>query len=496
MNILLLYPEFPDTFWGYRHALRFIGRKAALPPLGLLTVASMLPHKWTKRLVDLNVRRLRREDLVWADLVLLSAMIAQKQTAKELIARCHKAGLKVVVGGPLFTLEADSFPEADHLVLGEAEASLGAFLEDFSRGAARRVYAADHLPDCSSSPVPAWDLVRPGDYASACVQYSRGCPFDCEFCSVTMMFGHRPRLKSSAQIISELDNLWNQGWRGSVFFVDDNLIGNKHALRCDLLPALLDWRARGRSFAFYTEASINLADDAQMTAMMVAAGFDQVFIGIETPEPGCLMECHKVQNQGRDLLADIRKLQQAGLEVQGGFIVGFDADPASIFQRQLDFIQNSGIVTAMVGILQSLPGTRLHERLRKEERLLDTASGNNSDGSVNFSTRMNPQVLREGYRRLLEQLYQPSAFYQRAHLFLSRFKGRSEGGAFKPANLRAFLMASVRLGIVGRERFHYWWLLSRILCRRPRLFPLAVKLAIIGFHFRTCCRHLTPAGNA
>lgn len=490
MNVLLLYPSFPETFWGFKHALRFIRKKASLPPLGLLTVASMLPPTWHLRLVDLNVRSLTKEDLDWADLAMISAMIAQKETTKALIARCHEAGLTVVAGGPLFTGEPDTFPEVEHLVLGEAEVSLAPFIEDYLAGKARHRYEATRLPEVKESPVPAWPLVKLANYASACVQYSRGCPFDCEFCSVTAMFGHRPRVKSATQIIAELGSLWEHGWRGTVFFVDDNLIGNKRALKEELLPALLQWRKTGRNFNFYTEASINLADDEELTAMMVAAGFDQVFVGIETPAADGLKECHKVQNQGRNLLADIQKLQNAGLEVQGGFIVGFDADEVSIFQRQLDFIQKSGIVTAMVGILQTLPGTKLHDRLRQEGRLLAQPSGNNSDGTIDFITRMNPEVLRTGYRHLMENLYRPGAYYQRANLFLSRFRGRLQGNAFSFGNLLAFSRASVRLGILGRERFHYWWFLLRTLLLRPGKFSLAVKLAILGFHFRQCCRRL------
>jgi len=490
MNVLLLYPEFPETFWGYQHALRFIGKKAALPPLGLLTVAAMLPPEWNCRLIDLNVSRLRTRDLEWADLAMISAMIAQKNSTKDLIQVCHSHRLPIVAGGPLFSSEPESFSEVEHLVLGEAEISLAPFLSDFAKGVAGHLYQPSQLPSITESPTPVWSLVKPGNYASACVQYSRGCPFDCEFCSVTAMFGHRPRVKTHEQVIAELELLWNQGWRGGVFFVDDNLIGNKKALREDLLPSLLAWKKSGRNFAFYTEASINLADDEELTRQLVAVGFDQVFIGIETPEPECLLECRKLQNQGRNLIADIRKLNHAGMEVQGGFIVGFDADPSSIFQRQMDFIQKSGIVTAMVGILQSVPGTRLHERLGKEGRLLGSATGNNSDGSINFVTRMPPHLLQDGYRWLMVQLYHPKAFYSRVNGFLAQFNGRIQPGSLKFSNLLAFVRASVRLGIVGRERLEYWKLLARTLWHRPRMLPMAVKMAIMGFHFRQSCDRL------
>jgi len=484
MKALLLYPEFPDSFWSYKHALRFVLRRAALPPLGLLTVAAMLPKDWELRLVDLNVGPLRQRDLEWADVVLVSAMIAQRDSARALIARCREAGLPIIAGGPLFTVEADQFPEVDHLVLNEAEVTLPEFLDDFARGCARHCYSSARMPEATETPCPRWDLVRVGQYASLCVQYSRGCPFDCDFCSVTAMFGHRPRVKSSAQVLHELDLLWDLGWRGGVFFVDDNLIGNKRALREDLLPALIRWRRGGRRFAFYTEASINLSDDDSLMRLMVEAGFDQVFIGIETPEEACLLECRKAQNSGRDLVGAIRLMQNAGLQVQGGFIIGFDHDPLSIFQRQIDFIQRSGIPTAMVGLLQAVPGTRLHARLRDEGRLLGETSGNNSDGSTNFVTRMNAATLREGYRDLMAKLYSPGPYYRRVRTFLREFHPPRLSIRLDVRNLVAFAGACVRLGILGRERFHYWWLLLVTALRRPRLLPLAVQLSIQGFHFR------------
>jgi len=318
MNVLLLYPEFPDTFWSFKHALKFIGKRASLPPLGLLTVAAMLPAEWEKRLVDVNVRPLREKDLAWADVVLISAMIAQRDSVEKLIARCRAAGKTIVAGGPLFTVEHAQFPDVDHFVLNEAETTLPEFLQDFAQGHARRVYTSTELPDLRATSAPLWKLVDPQHYASMSVQYSRGCPFDCDFCSVTAMFGHRPRVKTAAQILTELDGLWQRGWRGPVFFVDDNLIGNKRSLREELLPALIRWREGKRGFTFYTEASINLADDEELMKEMVDAGFNQVFVGIETPDEDCLAECSKRQNQQRDLMQDVKSIQRAGLQVQGG----------------------------------------------------------------------------------------------------------------------------------------------------------------------------------
>lgn len=492
MNALLLYPEFPDTFWSFKHALKFIRKRASLPPLGLLTIAAMLPEVWAKRLVDVNVRKLREQDLAWADVVFLSGMIAQQDSAHELIARCRAAGKRIVAGGPLFTLGHEQFPEVDHFVLNEAEVTLPEFLRDFERGAARRVYASTEFPDLRQTPAPLWELADLHRYASMSLQYSRGCPFDCEFCNVTAMFGHRPRTKTTAQVIAELNGLHRAGWRGSVFFVDDNFIGNKRALKEELLPALIQWQEARRGTPFFTEASINLADDEELMRLMVEAGFNQVFVGIETPEEAGLAECNKRQNQQRDLVADVKRIQRAGLEVQGGFIVGFDSDTPTIFARQIEFIQQSGIVTAMVGLLQAVPGTKLHQRLSRQGRLLGQTTGNNLDGTTNFVPRMNRETLRAGYRNLMGHIYAPGPYYQRIRTFLREYQRPKLATGFSGRNFMAFLRANIRLGIFGRERFQYWSLLLWTFFRRPAHFPLAVTLSIYGHHFRKTCRVLGP----
>lgn len=485
MKALLLYPEFPDTFWSFKHALRFIRKRASLPPLGLLTVAAMLPIGWDKRLVDLNVRRLSERDLAWADMVFISATAAQRRTSRDLIAHCRAAGKTIVAGGPLFTAEPDQFPEVDHLVLNEAEVTLAPFLRDLEGGRAQRVYASAELPDIRQTPAPLWELADLRQYASMSIQFSRGCPYSCEFCSVTALFGHRPRAKTPAQVIAELDGLYRLGWRGSIFFVDDNLIGKRRVLREELLPALIAWQGGKRGIAFYTEASIDLADDEELMRRMVAAGFDTVFIGIETPDEAGLAECSKHHNRGRDMIADVKRLQRAGLQVQGGFIVGFDSDTPTIFRRQWQFIQNSGIVTAMVGLLNAPRGTRLHDRLSREGRLLGQMTGDNVDGTLNFIPRMGRNTLRDGYRDLLRRIYAPGPYYQRIRAFLREYHPPPRI-ALSPnwEGLGAFGRSIVRLGIFGRERFHYWGLLLWTFFRRPALFPLAVTLAIYGHHFR------------
>ncbi len=487
MRVLLLYPEFPDTFWSFKHALKFVRKRASLPPLGLLTVAAMLPAAWEKRLVDLNAGKLRDRDLDWADLVFISAMIVQRGAAQALIARCRAAGKTIVAGGPLFTSEYAQFAGVDHFVLNEAEVTLPEFLRDLEQGRARPVYTTTELPDVRQTPEPLWELVDFRRYASMCIQYSRGCPFDCEFCDVTAKFGHRPRLKTAGQIIAELDGLHRRGWRGPVFFVDDNLIGNKRALKDELLPALIEWQKHGRGIPLYTEASINLADDEELMNLMAEAGFDMVFIGIETPDEAGLAGCNKRQNQHRDLVADVKRIQRAGMQVQGGFIVGFDTDTPTIFRRQIEFIQRSGIVTAMVGLLNALPDTKLYARLHREGRLLAQSTGNNADGSLNFVPCMKLEALREGYRSILQNIYAPKPYYQRVRTFLREYKRPKFSPSMDWRRLMAFGLSSVRLGVVGRERIHYWRLLIWTFFHRPSLLPLAVTFSIYGHHFRKCC---------
>ncbi len=487
MNVLLLYPRFPDTFWSFRHALRFIRKESFGPPLGLLTVAAMLPPEWPKRLVDLNVTHLRPSDIEWADMVMISGMGIQRESARQIIARCKAAGRTVVAGGPLFTEEADQFDEVDHFVLNEAEVTLPRFLADLERGTPQRVYCADTFADMRRSPVPLWELADLRRYASACVQYSRGCPFDCEFCNITALLGRVPRTKSAEQIIAELDTLYRLGWRESIFFVDDNLIGDRRAAKNELLPALIRWRKDKVGCPFSTQVSINLADDEELLQMMVEAGFTAVFVGIETPCEESLTECHKTQNRGRDLLESVRRIQRAGMHVEGGFIVGFDSDTPSVFHRQIEFIQKSGIAAAMVGLLQAPHGTRLYERLKREGRLVGIPSGNNVIDFTNIIPKMGLEVLRDGYRALLQHIYSPAAYYERVRTFLKEYRPPRIRVHLDKETILAFFRSIYHLGIRGVERVHYWRLLFWTLFHRPRSFPMAVTLAIYGFHFRRIC---------
>ena len=484
MKALLIYPEIPDTFWSFKHALKFIRKKAALPPLGLLTLGAMLPKEWSKRLVDTNVTKLDEKDLEWADLVFISAMVIQRDSARQIISRCKEAGLKIVAGGPLFTSEHEQFEDIDHFVLNEAELTLPPFLADLERGCARRIYETSDFSDIRKTPAPMWELADLKKYASMSIQFSRGCPFECEFCNVTALFGHKSRIKTTEQIIAELDALYSLGWRGQFFFVDDNFIGNRKYLKTQLLPALIEWRKDKRGIPFNTEASINLADDEPLMKMMVEAGFDAVFIGIETPDDESLAECNKKQNRNRDLVECVKRIQRAGLQVTGGFIVGFDSDTSSIFQRQIDFIQKSGIVTAMVGLLQAPSGTRLYKRLKQEGRLVDQSSGDNADGTTNIIPKMDLDALCEGYKDIMRHIYSPKLYYQRIKTFLREYKAPKIKNPLDFQRFLALFRSSIRLGIFGKERFQYWKIFLWTLFRRPGLFPLVITLTIYGHHFR------------
>jgi len=482
----MVYPQYPDTFWSFRYALKFIAKKASLPPLGLLTVAAMLPAEWEKKLVDMNVSSLTDDDINWADYVFLSAMAVQQDSVKEVIARCKKLGTRLVAGGPFFTTANEEFDGVDHFVLGEAEVTLPPFLRDLERGCARHIYTSKERPDITKTPVPLWSLIDRKKYSSMSVQYSRGCPFNCEFCDIIVLNGHKPRTKDKEQVLAELDALYRLGWRAGVFIVDDNFIGNRRKLKLEILPAVIAWmETRKYPFALSTEASINMADDEKLMQLMTEAGFNTVFVGIETPNEESLVECNKSQNQNRDLVASVKKIQNHGFEVQGGFIVGFDSDPLSIFKSQINFIQNSGIVTAMVGLLNAPAGTRLYKRLKAENRLLKSFTGDNTDCSLNFIPKMNSETLMNGYKQVLDTIYSPKDFYERVKTFLKEYRPRRKGrDRIRFYHVRALIRSVWVLGVKERGRRYYWKLFISTLLKRPRAFPLSVSLAVYGYHFR------------
>ena len=487
MRVLLVYPSFPDTFWSFRNALKFISKKSAFPPLGLLTVAAMLPEEWEKKLIDMNVSQLRDKDIISADYVFISAMSIQKKSACSIIERCKKLGVKTVAGGPLFTSCYNDFDNVDHVLLNEAETALPQFLEDLENDRAKPVYTSTGWADIKTTPLPLWELIDMSKYASMSIQYSRGCPFNCEFCDIIHLYGRIPRLKSNEQILAELDAIYMSGWRGSIFFVDDNFIGNKEMLKNEMLPALIEWmKGKSHPFTFFTEASVNLSDDDELMDLMVNAGFNMVFVGIESPNEESLVECNKYQNKGRNLLNCIKKIQRFGLEVEGGFILGFDSDPDSIFETLIRFIQESGVITAMVGLLNAPLGTNLHKRLTKEGRILDSMTGDNTDFSINYIPKMNKDSLINGYKKVLSTIYAPKHYYERVMRFFKEYVPKRQKGKMRItfSNISAFFKSMFILGIVERERVYYWKLFFWTLFRRPSLFPKAITYTIYGYHFR------------
>ncbi|HSK71923.1 MAG TPA: B12-binding domain-containing radical SAM protein [Pyrinomonadaceae bacterium] len=486
MKILLVYPIFPDTYWSFRHALLFEGKKAAFPPLGLLTVSAMLPEKWERRLVDMNVEPLTSADLEWADIVFVSAMLVQKESLEEVVRLCNEMGKRVAVGGPYVSTNAEQLDNADFIFIGEAETTLPEFIVDLKLGCPKHTYEADERPSLLETPAPDFGLIDLSRYSAMNVQYSRGCPFQCEFCDIIEIYGRVPRTKSNEQMLAELDALRLAGWRGLVFIVDDNFIGNKRNVR-KFLPELIQWSERNEfPFSFITEASVNLAEDDQLLQMMEDAGFRRVFLGIETPVEESLKEAQKGQNTRRDLLESVQKIQSYGMEVMAGFIVGFDNDPEDIFERQIKFIRESAIPLAMVGLLTALPDTQLWRRLEREGRLLKESSGNNTDCSLNFIPKMNESLLIEGYKTILRNIYSPPEYYRRALDCLSRFKqDKLEPRQINLINdLKSLVKIILTLGVRDRERLQFWNYLFRIIMRHPRNFAHGMTLAAMGYHFR------------
>ena len=494
-RLLLVYPEFPPSYWGFRYAIELMDKRSSMPPLGLLTVAAMIPPRFELRLVDVNVAQLTDQDLDWADLVLTSSMVVQRRSLQEVIVRSNCRGKPVAVGGPHPTSCADEIAGADYYLLDEVEETFPLFLADWEAGRAQRLYRPERKPVLTTTPVPRFDLLDLGAYSSMALQFSRGCPFDCEFCDITKLFGRVPRTKSNPQMLAELDALYDLGWRGPVFLVDDNFIGNRReALR--LLPDVAAWqRARAHPFDLFTEASVNLAQHEPLMDAMVAAGFSMVFLGIESPNPEALRQTRKSQNVKRDeddfLLRAVRTIQRKGLEVSGGFILGLDADGPEVFDAQIEFIQAAGIPRAMVGLLTALRGTDLHARYASEGRLVGEASGNNVEIALNFRPQLAPEVLIDGYRRVLATLYAPSikSYFARCRTLIANLGPGVTGRRhrFETAKLLA-LLRSLRRQSLSRQGPAYLGFLLRTLVSHPRRIALAIRLAIMGLHFERFTR--------
>jgi radical SAM superfamily enzyme YgiQ (UPF0313 family) len=491
MKILLIYPEYPETVWSFKYAIKFISKKADSPPLGLLTVAAMLPEVWEKKLVDMNATRLQDKDIEWADLVFVSAMTIQKESAVDVIARCKRMSVKIVAGGPLFTTRHEEFSDVDHFVLNEAENTLPLFLDDLANGCTKNIYTDTGFPGLENTPCPLWELADMEKYYSMNIQYSRGCPNECEFCDIIHLFGHKFRTKNRDQVITELESLYSNGWRGRVFFIDDNFAGNRRKLKSEILPAITEWMASKKyPFSFITQITIDIADDEELMRLMVNSGFNTVFVGIETPHKESLLECNKIQNLQPDLLASVHKIQNYGLNIIGGFIVGFDSDPVSIFEKQIEFIRESGIVAVMVGLLNAPHGSRLYRRLLSENRILKEATGDNTGSFINFIPKMSLEILVDGYKKIIREIYSPKPFYDRVRKFYESYRPLPKSKLQKVyirsyfVYLVVFLKSAWILGVIDKSRVYYWKLVLWTIFRRFQSLPITLAFAIQGFHFR------------
>lgn len=482
MKILMVYPECPDTFWSLKHIIKILGKKSSLPPLGLMTVSSLLPEDFEKKLVDLNVETLKDEDILWADFVFISAMIVQKESSIKVIKKCKELGVKTVAGGPMFTSLHEQFEEVDHFILNEGEITIPLFLEDLKNGELKRIYSSEEKPDLNITSVPDFSIINPNDYYMMPVQTSRGCPFDCDFCDIVNLNGRIPRLKEPEQVIKELEAIHNMGWNRSVFFVDDNFLGDKNKTK-ELLKKIIEWRKQvDFKPLFYTEISINAADDDELLELMRSAGFFMVFVGIETPSAESLKECHKIQNQNRDLTESVRKFYKYGMEVTAGFIIGFDSDDETIFERQFQFIQETGISKAMIELLQALPGTKLFKRLESEGRLLKTSSGVCLDSTINFVPKLDREKLVNGYNKLIKKAYTAKCYFKRVSNFLKYYEPTRKIPIHKriiPSIIKIYIVFKH----LTKDRMEVIRFMLETLIKRPAKFPAALDQSVLYIHF-------------
>ena len=518
-RILLVYPEYDPSYWGMQYVLPIFNKKSFMPPLGLITIAALTPDAYEFRLVDLNCGALTDDDLEWADMVCVSATISQKTSLFAVAERCQAAGKLVVFGGPFPTAcPEECRPYADVLVLNEGEVTWPVFLADLEAGTHQAVYTNSEKPDVTQSPIPRFDLLDINQYGSLPIQFSRGCPFQCEFCDIIVMFGRRPRTKTPAQMLAELDALYQTGYRGSVVIVDDNFIGNKREVK-KLLPELVAWNeAHGLPFSYFTEATVDLANDDELMALMVAANFKTVFLGLETPSIDSLKETKKYQNIKRSLVDSVKAIQHAGLMVTGGFILGFDNDGEDIFDRQIDFIRQIAVPNAMVALLVALPGTPLYTRLEQAGRLLKA----DSDGSTTHSDRymihgdftnivpvLPRETLLQGYRKVLQTIYTPREFFERLLDTLCRQPGPTSPLARVQSGLRTTwrILGSTVVrsaattsyqagGLVARLRVmqrafrqlpeeykrESWRFIWALLKKRPDQFANSLNTVFVGLH--------------
>ncbi|AGY57293.1 B12-binding domain-containing radical SAM protein [Gloeobacter kilaueensis] len=489
MNVLLFSPIFPKTFWSFERVLNLIGRKVLLPPLGLVTVAAMLPRHWSLRLVDRNVRAETEADWQWADLILISAMMVQKEDFLHLIGEGVRRGKKVAVGGPYPTsMPTDAERAGAHyLVLDEGELTIPMFIAALERGEQSGTFRAAEKPDITATPVPRFDLLELSAYDSMSVQFSRGCPFQCEFCDIIVLYGRKPRTKTPEQLLAELQALVDLGWDRSVFVVDDNFIGNQRNVK-RMLKALIPWmQQRGFPFRFTTEASVNLAEDAELMELMVEAGFDSVFLGIETPDEESLNLTQKFQNNRKPLSESCRQITQAGLRLLAGFIIGFDGEKSGAGERIVRFVEQTAIPDAMFSMLQALPGTALWSRLEREDRLVDVGDGMNQSTLMNFVPTRPIDQIAEEYVQAFWELYEPARFIRRCYrhaLELGMPKGKRPFKLPALPEMRGLLQIVWLQGVQrARTRRLFWAQLWDLLRRNPQALGAYLTVCAHGEHF-------------
>lgn len=483
-NILMIYPKYPATYWSLEHTLKIVNKKALMPPIGLMTVAAMLPSDYKIRLVDLNVTKLRVEDILNTDMVFISAMIVQKESFHDVAALCKKLGKPVTAGGPYPSASYDSINDVDHFVIGEAENLISQFIHDYENGTPLKIYRSDVKPDIKNTPIPRYDLINIKDYGSIIMQSSRGCPYNCEFCDISVLFGSKPRQKAVEQFISEMDAIYEAGFSGLIDIVDDNFIGNKE-FTVKLLRAIRAWQiSKSFPFTFLASTSIDLSAETEILDLMAECAFTQIFIGLETPDEDTLIAINKRQNVKHNILESVKTIQSKGMEVLAGFIIGFDTDTDDIFDRQINFIQESGIAMAMIGLMLVLPGTRLYRRLEKEGRIIHETCGNNTTGlDLNFIPTMDKDKVIKGYLKVLGTIYSPEKYFERSLTLLSRTPDR----AFKKRGIRrndiqSFIRSFFIQGFSGYGLLYIRFLIKALKIN-PGNFPLAVILSVNGHHF-------------
>jgi radical SAM superfamily enzyme YgiQ (UPF0313 family) len=497
-NVLMVYPEIPTTFWSLKHAIKLAGYKSVIPPLGLLTVAAMLPDNYEVKLVDMAVTGLTGKDITWADIVFISAMQIQKSSFEKVVALCNEYNVPVAAGGPYASASCNEIRGVSYFILNEAENTLPRFLHDYERGCPQKVYEDHNKPDIALTPPPRLDLIDISAYSSMALQYSRGCPFNCEFCDIIKMFGRVPRTKLVEQFLHEMDLVYETGYRGSLFIVDDNFIGNKGKVKA-LLRAIAGWqKKRGYPFYLYTEASLDLAQDDELMDLMLEAGLGDVFLGIESPNLASLAGIQKKQNLRNDMHESIRKLHKKGIEIMGGFIVGFDTDPETIFDMQVDFIQKAGIPKAMVGLLSVIPNTPLYERLEKENRIMGVPTGDNLELALNFIPVMPAEKLIQGYKYIIDMIYTPKNYFKRCMTFIRNLpdshiiwelrKKSRDGNYYKTGDHQIMRQMKAMVKLMFRMTFSYYGFdflrfFIKSMRYNRRYFVCTMNLLTHGYHY-------------